>query len=127
MYIAITVLIIVVCLFLILTVLVQNPKGNGLAAGFSNIGNQVMGARKSGDVMEKATWYSVITLLVLSLASGFFIEKGAKTDAKEKQKSAIEDRINSNNLPTLPNTAPAGGDAAPAQQQEAAPTTAPAQ
>lgn len=127
MYIAITVLIILVCLFLILTVLVQNPKGNGLAAGFTNIGNQVMGARKSGDVMEKATWYSVITLLVLSLASGFFIPKGNITTTKEKQKSEIEDRINNNNLPTLPNTAPAtGGDMAPAQ--EAAPAeTAPAQ
>lgn len=117
MYIAITVLIILVCLFLILVVLVQNPKGNGLAAGFTNIGNQVMGARKSGDVMEKATWYSVVTLLVLSLASGFFIPKANMATAKEKQKSIIEDRINSNNLPTMPNTLPStGNDAAPAQE-----------
>jgi preprotein translocase subunit SecG len=123
MYIAITVLIILVCLFLILVVLVQNPKGNGLAAGFTNIGNQVMGARKSGDVMEKATWYSVVALLVLSLASGFFIPKANMTSAKEKQKSEIEDKIN-NNIPAMPNTLPATGnetapatDAAPAQEQ----------
>ncbi len=123
MYIAITVLIILVCLFLILVVLVQNPKGNGLAAGFTNIGNQVMGARKSGDVMEKATWYSVVALLVLSLASGFFIPKADMTSAKEKQKSEIEDKIN-NNMPAMPNTLPATGnetapatDATPAQEQ----------
>ena len=128
MYIAITVLIIVVCLFLILTVLVQNPKGNGLAAGFTNLGNQVMGARKSGDVMEKATWYSVTTLLVLSLASGFFIPKANMTTAKEKQKSEIEDRINNNNLPTtLPNTAPATGGAVAPAQETAPVETAPAQ
>lgn len=106
MYIAITVLIVLVCLFLILVVLVQNPKGNGLAAGFTNIGNQVMGARKSGDVMEKATWYAVVTLLVLSLSSGFFIPKSKFTDETQKQKSEIEDKINQNNLPTLP-SAPA--------------------
>jgi preprotein translocase subunit SecG len=99
MYIVITVLIILVCLFLILVVLIQNPKGSGLASGFTNLGNQVMGARKATDVMEKATWYSVITLLVLSLSSGFFIPK--ENRAKEKQKSEIEDKVNTN-IPGLP-------------------------
>ncbi len=105
MYIAITVVIIIICAFLILVVLVQNPKGSGLASGFANIGNQVIGARKATDVLEKMTWYSVVALLVLSLSSGFFIPKSDMR--KEKQKSEIEDRINTN-LP-MP-TAPAGGD-----------------
>lgn len=120
MYIAITVLIIIVCIFLILVILVQSPKGNGLAAGFTNLGNQVMGARKATDVMEKATWYSVVTLLVLSLASGFFIPKDVMRGTKEKVKSEIEDKVKNNNLPTLPNSAaPATNNAAPAQQQPA--------
>jgi preprotein translocase subunit SecG len=107
MYIVITVLIILVCLFLILVVLVQNPKGSGLAAGFTTIGNQVMGARKATDVMEKATWYSVIALLVLSLTSGFFIPKENR-GKKEKQKSEIEDKINTT-VPALPDV-PAPAD-----------------
>lgn len=98
MYTLITILIIVVCLFLILVVLVQNPKGSGLAAGFANIGNQVIGARKATDIMEKATWYSVIVLLLLSLSSGFFIPKENRTG---KQKSEIEDKINTS-IPALP-------------------------
>jgi len=118
MYIAITVLIILVCVFLILVVLVQNPKGSGLAAGFTNLGNQVMGARKATDIMEKATWYSVIALLVLSLTSGFFIPKQGAT-AKEKQKSELEDKVNTN-VP-MP-SAPADGGMAPATEPAPAPT-----
>jgi protein translocase SecG subunit len=86
-------------------VLVQNPKGSGLASGFTNLGNQVMGARKATDIMEKATWYSVIALLVLSLTSGFFIPKNNIT--KEKQKSEIEGKVNTGlDLQSGPTTEP---------------------
>ena len=54
MYIFITVLIFLAAILLTLLVLVQNSKGGGLAAGFSS-GNQVMGAPKTADFLEKAT------------------------------------------------------------------------
>ena len=64
----ISILIIIVCLLLILVVLVQNSKGGGLASSFAS-SNQVMGVRKTGDFLEKATWTLAISLLALSLIS----------------------------------------------------------
>lgn len=64
----ISILIIIVCLLLILVVLVQNSKGGGLASSFAS-SNQVMGVRKTGDFLEKATWTLAISLLVLSIVS----------------------------------------------------------
>ena len=64
----VSILIIIVCLLLILVVLVQNSKGGGLASSFAS-SNQVMGVRKTGDFLEKATWTLAIALLALSLIS----------------------------------------------------------
>lgn len=99
MYIFLTVLIILVCVLMIIAVLVQNPKGGGLSATFGGMGNQVMGARRATDFIEKTTWTLVIALLVLSLASGLFMP--AIGDGTELPKSDIEDRVN-DNLPFIP-------------------------
>jgi preprotein translocase subunit SecG len=64
----ISILIVIVCLLLCAVVLVQNSKGGGLASDFSS-SNQVMGVRKTGDFLEKATWSLAIALLALSLVS----------------------------------------------------------
>lgn len=63
-----TVGIIVVCILLILVVLVQNSKGGGISSNFS-AANQIMGARRGTDFIEKATWTLAILLLVFSLLS----------------------------------------------------------
>ena len=55
MYVLLTILIVIAAVLLVLLVLVQNSKGGGLAAGFSS-GNQVMGAPKTADFLEKASW-----------------------------------------------------------------------
>jgi len=68
MYIAITVVIVVLSVLLTLFVLVQNSKGGGLAAGFSS-SNQIMGVRKTTDFVEKMTWGLVIGVIVLSIAA----------------------------------------------------------
>jgi preprotein translocase subunit SecG len=61
-----SILIILVCVLLILIVLVQNSKGGGLSSSFSS-NNQIMGVRKTADVLEKATWGFAIALFVFSL------------------------------------------------------------
>lgn len=65
-----TILIFICAILLILVVLIQNSKGGGLS---SNIGisNQLMGVKKTTDVVEKATWYLVGLLALLSIASGY--------------------------------------------------------
>jgi len=62
----VSILIVIVCLLLSLIVLVQNPKGGGLAAGFTGA-SQIGGVQRTADFLEKATWTLVIALVVLSL------------------------------------------------------------
>ncbi len=64
----IVLLIVVVCILLALVILVQNPKGGGLATGFQGA-SQVGGVQKTADFLEKSTWYLVVALFVLCLFS----------------------------------------------------------
>lgn len=67
----ILVLSVLVCLLLALIILVQNPKGGGLATGFTG-GAQLGGVQKTTDFLEKSTWYLIIGLFVLCLVSARF-------------------------------------------------------
>lgn len=85
MYFALVVLAIIVCVLLGLFILIQNPKGGGLASGFS--GSNVMGVQRTGDFLEKGTWVLAITLIVLSLLVNVTVPKGGvvNEDANEIQ------------------------------------------
>lgn len=68
----VTVAIILVCLLLMGAVLIQNPKGGGLDSTFGGGGaNQMFGAAKSGDFIEKFTWYCAIALFVLCVVASY--------------------------------------------------------
>ena len=69
------VLIVVVCVLLALVILVQNPKGGGLAAGFQSAGAG-SGVKRTTDFLEKATWYLGIALFVLCVVSARFYDTG---------------------------------------------------
>ena len=73
MQIFLTILILIAAILLILIVIVQNSKGGGLAAGFGE-SNKYMGVRKTTDFLEKATWTLAGAMVVLSIASSFFIK-----------------------------------------------------
>lgn len=76
MYTLIIGVIIFISLLLILVVLAQNPKGGGLSSQFGGAGvSQVMGVKKTGDLLEKLTWGFSITILSLTLLSNLFIEE----------------------------------------------------
>ena len=66
---------VIVCLLLGFIVLIQNPKGGGLASNFSS-SSQLMGVQKTGDFLEKGTWVLAIALMVLSLAINVTIKTG---------------------------------------------------
>ncbi|MBP7497105.1 MAG: preprotein translocase subunit SecG [Bacteroidales bacterium] len=95
LYIVVTVLILVASIFLILIVLVQNPKGGGLSSTFAS-SNQIMGVKRTSDFIEKATWTFVVVLLVLSLLSVIVIPKGQKAQVAD---SEIKGKINQNAQP----------------------------
>ena len=75
MYIAISILIFIVCALLILIVLVQNSKGGGLSSSFAS-SNQIMGVRKTTDFLEKATWTLAGAMLVLCIVSAMVLPRG---------------------------------------------------
>lgn len=71
-----TILIALVCLLLMGAVLIQNPKGGGLDSTFGGAGNQMFGAAKSTDFIEKATWGLAALLVVLCLATSLVVKYG---------------------------------------------------
>lgn len=88
MYIFITILIVIAAILLTLLVLVQNSKGGGLAAGFAS-GNQVMGAPKTADFLEKATWTLIALIVVFSIAAVGF-NNGRQASADEQSAISVE-------------------------------------
>jgi preprotein translocase subunit SecG len=110
MYTAIVVLIVIICILLALVVLVQNSKGGGLASGFS-ASNQVMGVRRTTDVLEKLTWGFASGLMILSIVGTMMIPKNT---GEEAGASAIQEQIDN---AALPNTGAPIGQPQPQQQQ----------
>ena len=86
MYSFVSILVMLVSILLVLIVLVQNSKGGGLASNFS-ASNQIMGVRKTTDVVEKATWTLAGALLILSFVTVMVLPK------EQGRKSLIDTQI----------------------------------
>jgi preprotein translocase subunit SecG len=69
------VLIVLASIILGALVLVQNSKGGGLSGTFGGVSNQIMGVKKTTDVLENGTWLFAIIIAVLCLTSGLFIPR----------------------------------------------------
>ncbi len=68
-----TILIALVCVMLTIVILSQNPKGGGLDPTFGGTGaNQIFGAAKSADFVEKLTWYLAFALFALCIATAVY-------------------------------------------------------
>jgi preprotein translocase subunit SecG len=69
-----TVLIALVCVLLIASVLIQNPKGGGLDSTFGgNQASQMFGAARSSDFIEKATWVLASLLFILCIVTALLV------------------------------------------------------
>lgn len=93
------ILIIIASIVLSLIVLVQNPKGGGLAGNIAGFSNQFMGVKQTNDVLEKGTWIFAVVIAALCITSTFFIAGG----------SEVQDRlenIGTGPLPIRQNAAP---------------------
>lgn len=113
MYTFVTILIVIIAILLVLLVLVQNSKGGGLASGFAS-GNQVMGAPRTADFLEKATWTLIAIVVVLSiLAVG--VSKGMQ--AQRNTDSAITEQVEEAASTLQPAAAPAAAEEAEAGEE----------
>lgn len=74
-----TILVVLISLLLIGAILVQNPKGGGVDSTFGGAAtNQMLGAARSADFIEKATWYLAAALLILCIASSLVVGTGSE-------------------------------------------------
>lgn len=86
-------LIIIACALLVFVVLIQNPKGGGLASQFAG-SNNLMGVKRTGDILEKGTWILVIAIMVISLLINVTMPLGGG--------SGLGDQIQPTTMPTTP-------------------------
>ena len=103
------ILVIILSAILGFIVLIQNPKGGGLAGNVGSFGNQIMGVKQTTDVLEKGTWLFAALIGILCIVSVAFFKGGAS-----QSDSNILNNINTN--------APAQ-QAQPQSQQQAAPAS----
>lgn len=69
---------VLVALILVAVVLIQNPKGSGLASNFAT-GNQFFGVKKTTDIVEKVTWVTAGIVMLISLIAASYNPKGGAT------------------------------------------------
>jgi preprotein translocase subunit SecG len=95
------ILIILACAILGLIILVQNPKGGGLAGNVGGFSNQLMGVKQTTDVLEKGTWVLAVVVALLCLFSAVFIPRS------EGGSLRVPDKVNatqSSSQPAAPAT-----------------------
>jgi len=108
------ILLIILCVILGLFVLIQNPKGGGLATGGS--GSNMFGVQRTGDVLEKGTWILLAVIVVLSLGITTMTKSANHANGPA---SKIEEQINRTATPSpiggsssSPAATPAAADSA---------------
>lgn len=87
-YTFITIIVVIASILLVAVVLIQNSKGGGLASNFQ-AQNNIMGVEKTTDFVEKATWFLVSVVVVLSIASAAFLSNKS-ADSKSALTEGVE-------------------------------------
>lgn len=108
------VLLVIACVALALFILIQNPKGGGLATGGAS--SNMFGVQRTGDVLEKGTWVLLALIVVFSLAITAMSKNGTASGTGSK----IDDHINKTAAPS------AIGGGLPTKSTTPAATPAPA-
>jgi len=92
---------IITAILLILVVSVQGSKKEGLGSSLGSMGaTQLMGIKKTSDLLEQITWGFIITLFTLSLATTIFLKRGHESSLPT---SPNLERIQERNLLPEPN------------------------
>lgn len=115
MYTTIVILILLASVLMCLIVLIQESKGGGLAADYAS-GNQLLGAPKTSNVIEKATWSLAAIMVVLSIVSVAFLPSSSAESSVMQMEQAAPAAIEA---PAAPQAEPAQGQQAPVQTEQA--------
>ena len=83
MYNIILFLIIFLSFLLVLVIMVQNPKGGGLASTFGGDSQQIGGVKKTTDFLDRSTWILASLLFLLILFSNITLNSGSDLNESE--------------------------------------------
>ena len=83
MYNIILFLIIFISFLLVLVIMVQNPKGGGLASTFGGDSQQIGGVKKTTDFLDRSTWILASLLFLLILFSNITLNSGSDVNESE--------------------------------------------
>jgi preprotein translocase subunit SecG len=83
------ILVVIIAVVLGFLVLIQAPKGGGLASSVGGVGNSLMGVKQTTDVLEKGTWIFVSALALICLFASLFIG-GVNTGGSAKKAAAAQ-------------------------------------
>lgn len=119
MYTLLVILIVVAAILMIGIVLIQESKGGGLSSNFS-AQNNVLGVRKTTDVVEKTTWGLAAAMVVLSVACAYVAPRTVSHSVMDVP--AATQQTNANNKQGF--AADANPTAAPAEAEAPAETPA---
>src|SRR5450631_2549809 len=89
------IILLLACGLLGLIILVQNPKGGGLAGNVAGFSNQFMGVKQTTDVLEKSTWIVAIVVGLLCLFSALFVHKTSSVQIRDT-------KVNATSVPSGP-------------------------
>lgn len=93
----------VASVLLVLVVLAQNSKGGGLSSQFGGSGaSNLIGVKKTGDLLERLTWAFAIAIMIFSLGANMFDSTSATDELLEKAKGQkVQQPANNQALPEL--------------------------
>ncbi len=111
------IIVIIASVILGLIVLVQNPKGGGLAGNIAGFSNQFMGVKQTTDVLEKGTWIFAGVIGVLCLVSTLFIS-GSSSSVENTSNKVSNTPVQS----TTPVANPGALNTVPGAQPQTNPT-----
>ncbi len=119
-YIALIVLYVFICFFLVLVVLVQQGKGADIAGAFGGGGTQTaFGARGATTLLHKLTTGAFIGFILLSLALTVLQARQRPSVVR-----SVTQKTTQGAVPAMPKPAPAGGVQATGQKPGGAPVSA---
>ena len=102
MFVFIISLIIVVAFLLVLVVLAQNSKGGGVSSQFGGSStSQIMGVKKTGDLLERITWGFAIAIMALTLSTNFMVDNVTTTQEGNLSPNVEEAQQQGQGLPDL--------------------------
>ncbi len=109
------ILIIVSSVLVGLFILVQNPKGGGLAGNIAGFSTQFMGVKQTTDVLEKGTWILAVLIAILSVVSPVFIAPGSSSGNEPNLRPTTTQPTSPAPAPALPGNTPGQQQTTPAQ------------